>query len=76
MTEQNIPENGPAETRKTFAYVVDGEVGFISHIDNSLEFLVALLSSNPTVVQIPDDLKYDVNYDWTYDGVTFNPPVY
>jgi hypothetical protein len=54
--------------------VVDGEVGFISHVDNSIEFLVALLSSNPTVVQIPDELKYDVNYGWTYDGSNFNPP--
>lgn len=74
MSEENIPETGPAETRKTFAYVVDGEIAFISHVHDSIEILIAVLSSDPKVVQVPDELKYDFDYNWTYDQNGFHPP--
>jgi hypothetical protein len=74
MTQQNTPTNGANENNKTFAYVIDGEVVFISHVDSNIEFLIAILSSNPTVVQVPEESRYDCTYGWTYSDGVYSPP--
>lgn len=60
---------------KVFAFVVDGEVAWIHRVDTRVEHAIAVMSSNPVVVPIPDELVPDINFGWTYNGVSFDPPV-
>jgi hypothetical protein len=59
---------------KSFAYIVDGEIAWFQKVDVRVEQAVAVMSSNPTVVVIPEQLASNVDYTWSYDGVNFNPP--
>lgn len=71
-----VPQNDTnyTPTYKAFAYIVDGEIGWFQKIDTRVEQAIAVMSSNPTIVPVPDELISDFNYSWSYDGANFNPP--
>ena len=71
-----VPQYDPDHTAtyKAFAYIVDGEIGWFQRVDTRVEQAIAVMSSNPIVVAIPDELVSSVNYTWSYDGVNFKPP--
>jgi len=75
IPQQSInPLDNPDEF-KHFAFIVDGEVGHISRIQNAqyTERSIACLSSNPTIVEITGDLRTQVmTVGWMYDGETFH----
>lgn len=62
------------EIMKAFAVVVDGEVAFTMKHPIKIESIIAALSSNPQIVEVPDDLKDNVEFGWTFDGTNFIPP--
>ena len=72
--EESIPRGGPHETRETFAYVIDNEVVHLAHVPKELESLVAIFSSNPTVVLVPTAQVHNVRHAWQYVNNTFLPP--
>jgi hypothetical protein len=61
---------------KRYVIIVDGEVGpdlvFDPEASNEVRALAAILSSNPTTVEI--DYTSEVTMGWTWDGTTFFPP--
>ena len=59
---------------KVFAFVVGNEIGWVTRVDTRVDQALAAMSSNPTVVVIPDELVSEVNYNWSYDGGSFLPP--
>lgn len=59
---------------KAFAVVVDGEVAFTMKHPIRIESIIAALSSDPQIVEVPDDLKDNVEFGWTFDGTNFIPP--
>jgi len=78
----DTPSAAP-EAFRTFAFVVDGEVGFKMSISAHPDFLpsIACLSSNPTIIELHGDDKVMVTpawkntMGWTFDGENFHPPV-
>ena len=66
--------------RRKFIFIIDGEVGPDLTFEDSGEgpnfdrnrALAAALSSNPVVLEIPDDSP--VQMGWTWDGNEFIPP--
>ena len=65
----------------TFAFIVDGEVAKISRIPETadggelpeeLQKTIAILRSNPTIVEIIDEV---VEEGFLWDGQNFNSPV-
>lgn len=62
------------EDKAIFAVVVDGEVTFNWSIPKEIELMYAALTSNPTIVEIPEELMTSVNQGWTYDQDGFHPP--
>jgi hypothetical protein len=71
-SQQNNSEYVPKY--KVFAFVVGNEIGWVTKVDTRVEQAVAVMSSNPTVVVIPDELVLEVDYNWSYDGSSFVPP--
>ena len=68
------PVSGPdftSEPHTWFAYVIDGEVAWIHVMPNSIEHFHSVLSSNPTVVPIPNEISSSVAIGWNYDGTNF-----
>lgn len=63
------------QTMKAFAVVVEGDVAFVMSHPIEVENIIAALSSNPQIVEVPDDLKDNVGFGWTFDGTKFNPPL-
>lgn len=65
---------------KIFGFVVDGELGWVHTVDETVEQLIAVMRSNPQVIEISDEqyemmLQSEHNlYSYTYDGTQFNPP--
>lgn len=65
---------------KIFAFVVDGELGWVHMVDETVEQLLAVMRSNPTIVELSDAQYSEMVdsgnhlYSYTYDGVNFNPP--
>lgn len=63
-----------------FAFIVDGELGWIHSIDDTIEQWVAVMRSNPTVVELTDEQYVELTspgvdpYSYTYDGTNFIPP--
>lgn len=61
---------------KRYVFVVDGEVGpdlvFEETSSDGHQALAAAMSSNPTVVEVPQDSEVQIG--WTWDGTTFNAP--
>jgi hypothetical protein len=71
------PASGPDFTSKPhswFAYVIDGEVAWIHVIPKEVEHFHSVLSSNPTIVEIPVELTDDVQLGWLFNGSTFTNP--
>ena len=72
--------DGEGRELKIFGFVVDGELGWIHSSDQSLEQWVAVMRSNPTVVELTDEQFTELTapgvdpYTYTYDGENFNPP--
>jgi hypothetical protein len=58
---------------KWYAFVINGEVVWMQTVSVSLEYLVAVMSSNPEIIEVPEPLMGQVLSGWTYDG-TFHPP--
>ena len=69
--EQKFISNTPV---KWYAFVIDGEVVWMQTVSVLLEYLVAVMSSNPQVVEIPEPIMGQVLNGWTYNGITFQPP--
>jgi len=61
------------EPIKWYAFVINGEVVWMQTVSVSLEYLVAVMSSSPQIVEVPEPLLGQVLSGWTYDG-TFHPP--
>jgi hypothetical protein len=62
------------EDKAIFAVVVDGEVTFNWSIPKEIELMYAALTSNPKIVEIPEELMTSVTQGWTYDQDGFHPP--
>ena len=62
------------ETLKSFAVVVEGDVAFTMKHPIEVENVIIALQSNPQIVEVPDEIKNDVVYGWTFDGTNFIPP--
>jgi hypothetical protein len=52
---------------KWYAFVIDGEVAFVQNVDVQLEYLTAVFSSRPQVIEIPEQYAGMVKEGWTYD---------
>ena len=59
-----------------YAYVLDGEVVWMHRVDTDMEMINAIMSSGPTIVPVPDEIKADIMQGWVYDKKTgiFNNP--
>ncbi len=62
------------ENMKAFAVIVEGDVAFTMRHPIEVESIIAALSSDPKIVEVPDDLKNNVEFGWTFDGTNFIPP--
>jgi hypothetical protein len=69
----DIATQGP-EGVKAFAVVVGTDVAFSIKMPLQAENAVAALSSNPTIIEIPEELKNQVVQGWFFDGTSFTPP--
>lgn len=77
-----MSESAPTPPPTVFAFVIDGEVGWLHGFDYRAEQAVAALRSNPIVVEVPQaDVERMVppeigpNYiGWTYADGVFSPP--
>lgn len=60
----------------SYAYVIDGEVVWMHRVDQDMEMINAIMSSNPTIVAVPEELKESVMQGWVYDekSKAFNNP--
>jgi hypothetical protein len=73
-------ENTPLPT--VFAFVVDGEVGWLHGYDYRAQQAIAVLRSSPTIVEVPqvdvDRMVDPVNgphySGWTYSDGVFSAP--
>jgi hypothetical protein len=52
---------------KWYAFVINGEVVFTQHIDMKLEYLTAVFSSRPQIIEIPEPYAGMVKEGWTWD---------
>jgi len=61
-----------------FAYVVDGEVGHVHFMANAILNAIAVMSSDPKVVIIPEEIVEEISKNaglgWTYVDGNFIPP--
>jgi hypothetical protein len=57
-----------------FAIVVEGEVAWFHGIDERLERAVAAFRSEPVIVEITEEQRNTIGFDWTYDGKSFVEP--
>jgi hypothetical protein len=54
-------------TYNAYAYVIDGEVVWMHRVDKDMEMINAMMSSNPTIVPVPEDLKTEIDLGWKYN---------
>jgi hypothetical protein len=52
---------------KWYAFVIDGEVVFIQHVDVKLEYLTSVFSSRPQIIEIPEQYAGMVKEGWKWD---------
>jgi hypothetical protein len=69
----DIATQGDEGTR-AFAVIVGTDVAFSIKMPLQAENAVAALSSNPTIIEIPENLKNQVVQGWFFDGTNFTPP--
>lgn len=71
----NVPNAGqPIDVTNypKFVYICDGEVAHIVRIPPEVEFLIAVMSSNPTVLKV--DPNEDIQHGYLYIDGKFVPP--
>lgn len=62
-------------TQNTYAFVIDGEAVFTMSVPVNNDLLNAILSSNPTIVPVPQELVADITEGimtgeyWKFDEV-------
>lgn len=56
------------DNSKTFAFVCDGEVAYKLRIPMETEHLIAVLSSNPTIVELENENDADMGDLYTNGG--------
>jgi hypothetical protein len=61
------PKNMIDQPYNAYAYVLDGEVVWMHRVNAEMEMINAIMSSGPTIVSVPDELKASVMQGWTYD---------
>ena len=54
----------------SYAYVLDGEVVWMHRVDQAMEMMNAIMSSSPTIVAVPEELKTSVTQGWVYTEST------
>ena len=61
---------------KAYAYVLDGEVVWMHRVDADMEMINAVMSSGPTIVTVPDEIKAEITQGWIYneESNTFSNP--
>lgn len=69
-----LPQQIDPATMKSFAVVVGTDVAFTMKYPIAVENIIAALSSNPQIVEVPEELKLQVNGGWMFDGENFIPP--
>lgn len=59
-----------------YAYVLDGEVVWMHRVDTGMEMINAIMSSGPTIVMVPDEIKAEITQGWIYNkkNNTFSSP--
>ncbi len=61
-----------------FAYVVDEEVGHVHFMANAILNAIAIMSSDPKVVVIPEEIAEEISKNaglgWKYVNGEFIPP--
>jgi len=60
--------------QKWYAFVLGTDVVWMQTVDASMEYLVAVMSSNPKIIEVPNELAGQVLHGWSYDGASFTPP--
>ena len=71
----NLPNGQPPQDISKFlkfVYVVDGEVAHIVRVPPEAEMMVAIYSSNPTI--LPVDPNDDVQFGYLYENGKFRRP--
>jgi hypothetical protein len=53
---------------------VEGEVVWMQTVSPSLEYLVDVMSSDPKIVPMPEEIAGKMIYGWTYDEDGFHEP--
>ena len=53
---------------KWYAFVIDGEVVFTQYVDMKLDYLNAVFSSKPQIIEIPEVYAGMVKEGWVWDG--------
>jgi hypothetical protein len=53
-----------------YAYVLDGEVVWMHRVDKDMEMINSIMSSNPTIVAIPEEIQTEVSQGWIYTEST------
>ena len=61
-------------TLVSFAFVVEGDVGFCIRIPPNAENALIALNSQPQIIQVPAELLTSVGFGWTYVDGQFIPP--
>ena len=73
-----LPKEEPYPGLYRYTGIIDNEVvGMITFVEfemgiEMMQMIAAGMSSNPQLVEIPDELMAEVNIGWTYDGTTFS----
>lgn len=69
------PNSNPEEFNH-YLFIIDGEVVWRHSVgkNSEMDMVNAIFSSDPKIVKAPDEIAGDIQFGWTYDGTTFNPP--
>lgn len=63
-----------SETFNYYAFVVDGEVGFVMPVSKNIEHINAVFASDAVVRLIPAEQAYEVVVGWQHIDGEFVPP--
>lgn len=67
-------EQFSTENYNYYAFVVDGEVGFVMPVSKGVEHINAVFSSQAVVHLIPQEKVEDITVGWQYAAGEFLPP--
>jgi hypothetical protein len=71
MEHKEFDPNAPM---RWYAFIVDGEVTWVQTVSLNLDYLNAVMSSDPKIIELPDELKGTNMYGWTYENGEFKEP--